>query len=246
MNKKVVWMLALPFAPFLVGFGLPTALPKLPTTILTQQVTLSSLDPLFGIASTESGMTEDPVKKANVIYPVTSVGKYDAFFKKSAELKGSLIASTEFTTVTMANMKATARSAAAKSALGASIREVVGSKPESRWTVEDTGRILKLEKKKGEVTEEQMNALRQSAVSVTAMTALILKAPTTVIELATMGRELSGSVSTDFAGSELANAPKVATALTDSAGSLKEAGEQAKVAIKELSRLGAMIAMALD
>src|SRR6267154_1445552 len=119
MYKKLAWMLSLPFLPFLFGFGLP----ELPKASSKQLVTMSTLDPLFGAAAAVSGMKDDPVAKANLTYPVTNVGKYDAFFKKSAEIRGSLIASQAFTTATMVNMKATARSAAAKSELGNSIKE---------------------------------------------------------------------------------------------------------------------------
>lgn len=242
MYKKLVWTLPFAFAPLLFGFGLP----ELPKTSPKQLVTMSTLDPLFGAAAAISGMKDDPVAKANVTYPVTSVGKYDAFFKKSAELRASLIASQAFTTATMVNMKATARSASAKSELGNSIKEVVGDKPDSEWSIEDTATILKLQKKKGEVTSEQLKGIGQSAVSIGGMSAFLANVPLTSKDLGTQGKDLAGSVSTDFSGVAATKVPEVTQALNDSRESLTKAGEQAAVTGKELSRLGYAIKMAVE
>jgi len=239
MYKRLHWILSLPFVPFLFGFGLPGTSSK-------QHVTMSSLDPLFGVAATVSGMKDDPVANAKVTYPVTNVGKYDDFFKKSAEVRGSLIASQAFTTTTIVNMKATARSALAKSELGNSIKEVVGDKPEGEWSIEDTATILKLQKKKGEVTSEQLKGIGQSAASIGGMSVFLAKVPTTSMELGTQAKDLAGSVSTDFSGLAATKVPEVTQALNDSRDSLTKAGEQAVVTGKELSRLGYAIKMALE
>jgi hypothetical protein len=239
MYKKLVWILALPLVPYLFGFGLPGTSSK-------QQVTMSSLDPLFGAAAAVSGMKDDPVAKANVTYPITNVGKYDDFFKKSAEIRASLIASQAFTTATMVNMKATARSASAKSELGNSIKEVVGDKPDGEWSIEDTATILKLQKKKGEVTTEQLKGIGQSVATIGGMSAFLAKLPIASKDLGTQAKDLAGSVSTDFSGLAVTKVPEVTQALNDSRDSLTKAGEQSVVTGKELSRLGYAIKMAIE
>jgi len=89
-------------------------------------------------------------------------------------------------------MKATARSASAKSELGNSIKEVVGDKPEGEWSIEDTATILKLQKKKGEVTSEQLKGIGQSAASIGGMSVFLAKVPTTSMELGTQAKDLAG------------------------------------------------------
>lgn len=211
-----------------------------------QQVTMGSLDPVFGMAASASGMKEDPVVKASVTYPVVGNAKYDEFFKKSAEVKGSMVASRAFATATMENMKATARSAAAKGALDDSIKEVVGDKPDSNWTAEETAAIIKLERKRGAVAADQLSGIGQSAASITGLAAFLAKVPITSKDLASQGSGLAGSVRQDFTGPQAAKAPEISAALNDSAVALREAGEAAPATAKELTRLGNAIKMALE
>ncbi len=191
-------------------------------------------------------MKDDPLVKAAVTYPVVGNTKYDEFFKKSAEMRGRLIASQAVATTTLENMKETARSEAAKGALGDSIKEVVGEQPESMWSVEETAAIIKLQRKRGEVATDRLKGFSQSVASIRELSTFHVKLPMSSTDLANQGRGLAGSVPHDFIGPAAIKAPQVTGALNDSAGWLKEAGEQAPLTAKELVRLGDAITMALE
>jgi hypothetical protein len=226
-----------------IAFGLPKppwskdAPAELPAPI-TGTLQLGDADSLVVKAAELVGMKEDPILKKQIQYKIfADRPKYDEFFKRAAQLHGNQAAAEAFAALTTEHMKATARSAQAKGAVSTSIKEVVGDKPEKDWTPEETGAILALEQKKGELNKDQLTALGQSALSVGLLGKYLAGVPKDGNDLV----KTSNSVKEHFGKEGMITQGFLGAALTDSLKSINDAVNQAPVTAKEITRLGAAL-----
>lgn len=220
-----------------IAFGLPNPFDKdkhdLPPPE-TGTLSLGDADPLVVKASELVGMKEDPILKKQIQYKIfRDRPKYNELFKRSGQLYGGNVAAEAFAGLTTTHMKEVARSATAKGAVSTSIKEVVGDKPEKDWTPEETGAILQLEKKKGELSSDQITSLAQSAASVALLAKYLAGVPKDGNELLKSSDSLKqgigkeGMITQGFLGA----------AMTNSVSSINDALRQAPVTTKEIAHL---------
>jgi hypothetical protein len=201
----------------------------------TGTLSLGDSDSLVVKASELVGMKEDPILKKQIQYKIFSDRpKYNEFFKKSAQLYGGNVAAEAFASLTTEHMKGVARSASAKGAVSTSIKEVVGDKPEKDWTPEETGAILQLEKKRGELSNDQLTSLAQSAASVALLGKYLVGVPKDGNELL----KSSDSLKQNFGKEGMITQGFLGVAMTSSVQSINSAMKQAPETTKEIAHLG--------
>jgi hypothetical protein len=204
----------------------------------TGTLSLGDADSLVVKAAELVGMKEDPILKKQIQYKIfRERPKYNEFFKRSAQLHGNTVAAEAFAALTTEHMKDTARSAQAKGAVSTSIKEVVNDKPQKDWTPEETGAILALEKKKGELSTDQLTSLAQSAASVALLGKYLAGVPKDGNDLI----KSSNSLKEHFGKEGMITQGFLGAALTDSVKSINDAVNQAPLTAKEITRLGAAL-----
>ena len=195
-------------------------------------LSLSDIDPNLTVLS----KTElDPFFKQKLEYQVAGVAKYDKFFKSSAITYGGLLVGKNAATTTSATLKGYARSMAAKAATDANVKEIVGDTPPDKITTEQSIALLKLKKKRGELSEDETKYFISSAANLGLIAVALNASIQNAASLADTGKELSGSAKDDFTGFNAMKLPGVISGITNSATQLAQVPSEGIGLAKELT-----------
>jgi len=195
-------------------------------------LSLSDIDPnLAPLAKTEL----DPFFKQKVEYQVVGMDKYYKFFKSSAITYAGLLVGETAATATSAKLKGYARTMAAKSAVDDSVKEIMGDTPADKMSTEQSIALLKLKKKKGELSEDETKYFISSAVNIGLIAVALNTSIQNAASLIDTGKELQGSVKNDFIGMNALKLPGVTTGIANSMTQLARVPSQGVGVAKELT-----------
>jgi hypothetical protein len=164
--------------------------------------------------------------------------KYDLFFVDAAKIQAGLVVSNALVEALTKNIKGYAMSYAAANATDENVRLLLAGRAPEALNAYESLAMLKLQKAHSGLSDDESKyALRTGAN--TLQTALYMRESVkAAIGLVAQGRELSGTVRTDFTGLDARKVPGVTTAMATSVDNLNGAITTAPEIAKQLYRLG--------
>tara|TARA_B100000700_G_scaffold279468_1_gene328408 strand:+ start:523 stop:1296 length:774 start_codon:yes stop_codon:yes gene_type:complete len=103
--------------------------------------------------------------KSDIGYVVIGDPAFDDFFKSAAKLNGLIYICTELTASATSQLKHFARSQASNEALRDQIKELVGDKPSSEWTTQESAAVMATAKERGQVKGDVLESFAGTGIS---------------------------------------------------------------------------------
>jgi hypothetical protein len=221
--KKFSWLVIL-VSPFLFYFTGCSATQQLTATDITDTTTTGKNLGTFGTAFKMSKDT------------VFQIGdpQFDKFFKDAAGLDDLVRLTDVFSQNTVVLLKKTAKNAMAYEEVSDTAKKLMGSEPDSGWTVEEQAAIVKLGAKKGVIQQDVIKEYIKTGVNIELLSLSLENGIATVPELIKTGTQLSSTASSlPPSKSSLAIKAAVSISLTN-LNNVKDKGPEK---VKNLSKM---------